>query len=156
MIFKSLFLLTVALTIASCSSTTEPTPVPTVEMTKACRTYDGARGGVQITCIYYDQTDNGRKVGVNDEWIVIESSGTVNTTGWSFNAGDPNQTYPLPASITNRLTIYTHAVPDSVSSTATTLGYAANQWAWNNSEPDTARIINAQGQVVDMFTYRGQ
>ena len=73
-----IFLLAASL-LFSCTSTTEPTPEPVV-LKSATRAYDGARGGVQITSIYYDQTDNGAKVGVTDEWIVIEATGTMNTT----------------------------------------------------------------------------
>jgi hypothetical protein len=142
MIPKLTITLTLATLVISCTSTTEPTPEPVV-LKSATKAYDGARGGVQITSIYYDQADNGRQVGVNDEWIVIEATGTVNTTGWTLNAGDPTQNSPLPAAITNRLVIYTHSVPDSVSSPATSLGYSRYEWAWNNTEPDTARIKDA-------------
>ena len=118
------------------------------------REYDGPQGGVQITGIYYDQGLNKSMRGEDDEWIVIEATAPRSTSGWKLNAGDPTQDYPLPATINKRLIIYTKKDPSS--NTDSTLGLGLNNWIWNNSDPDVARIYNEQGQAVDSMSYRGK
>ena len=156
---KALLVLLASAALPACDAATKPptnnTP-RTVELPKACRTYDAAKGGVQFTCVFYDQKVNNDSVGIEDEWIILQTTGVTNTTGWTINAGDKNQTFPLPASINASLTVYTVAVPATVTTPAMALGRAKGSWVWNNTTPDTARIYDAQGALVDEFAYLGK
>lgn len=145
--------------LSGCDSATEPAPDQTVhivDLPRAYRPYDAIRGGVQLTSIYFDQKANRDSVGVDDEWVVLEASGMVNTTGWKINAGDAGQDYALPNAIDKRLVIYTVKVPDTTTSAAIAMGRCSTCWVWNNTSPDTARIFDAGGQLVQEFTYKGQ
>jgi hypothetical protein len=145
----SLLSLLLAATLAACSSTSDPTPTVQSPPVKK-RDYDPARGGVQITAIYYDQAKNSEITGVNDEWIVLESQNDTPTTGWHLDAGDIYQFYDLPETLHRRLYIYTRA---GVGTSDTTMALGLSRWIWNNEDPDTARLYDADGSLVDTFTY---
>lgn len=150
-----------SLLLAACSSSTEPQPAGTNQNNQndtlkregpsIRRTYNSTRGGVQITAIYYDQNANRDSSGLFDEWIILESDTPVNTTGWMLNAGDDNQDYPLRPLLNRKLMIYTKSGPGFTSDTTQALGYG--NWIWNNSDPDTAWVYDAAGNVVDSMSY---
>lgn len=162
----ALLLPILGLLLAACSSSTGPVSVLPVDTTKQQtndtlhregpairREYDAARGGLQITRIYYDQKANGDSTGVMDEWIVLQNNASINTAGWSLNAGDAGQNYPLKNPIDRKLTIYTHAGPAYSGDTIQKLNLSSGKWIWNNSDPDTAWIFDAAGNVVDSMSY---
>jgi hypothetical protein len=152
------------LTIAACSSSTEPQTSNPVDTTVVARKpegpsirrdYDAARGGVQITRIYYDQKANFDSTGLEDEWIVLESNTVVNTAGWTLNAGDAGQNYPLRNPLNRKLILYTHTIHASLGDDTTQwLGISPGRWIWNNSEPDTAWIFDANHNVIDSLSYK--
>jgi hypothetical protein len=156
-------ILPVLVLVAACSddSGTNPDPNNTnrsdtllYKDTVATRAYDKNRGGLQITAIYFNQGWNDSAYDLEDEWIVLESDAPISTSGWKLNAGDPLQNYPLPATINNRLTIYTRK--DSAENTGSIKGLELNAWIWNNTEPDTARIYDAAGKLVHSVTYNAK
>ncbi len=143
-----------ALVLAACSSNatdpnTPPTPDPEPPAVK--KPYDTARGGLQITAIYYDQARNLSVDTLEDEWIVLETLSPVRTAGWSIDAGDAKQRFPLPDTIRRALRIYTKNGPPNP--TGEVLALHRGSWIWNNAEPDTARLYDASGNVVDIMTY---
>jgi hypothetical protein len=74
--------------------------------------------------------------------------------GWKLNAGDAGQDYALPDTLHHRLTIYTHAGRGSATDTTTLpLGLSGGKWIWNNSDPDTAWVLDDKGVVVDSLSY---
>ncbi len=158
----SLFL--AVLLLAACSSSApsyqvapDPDPVDTLQLPVARKTYDEGRGGAQLTAIYYNQGTNSERAGINDEWIIIESRGDISTAGWMLDAGDANQRYALPDAIHGRLYVYTHAGPaGGTNDTTFALNLAGNRWIWNNAEPDTARLYDGSGAVIDIMTYKGK
>ncbi len=151
---------TLPIMIAACS-TVEPDPeqkpTPTNQSTPrfrvAARTYNAARGGLQITGIYFDQDSNKALIGLEDEWIVLQTDRPMSTSGWTLNAGDVGQDYPLPDSITSKLTIYTKAGPTNPEGQVIALHLG--RWIWNNIEPDVAWVYNDNHQIVDSMTYVG-
>lgn len=153
-----------ALLIASCSTSTEPTTVNPIDTTIVTRKpegpsirrdYNAARGGVQITRIYYDQNANFDSTGLLDEWIVLESNAVVNTAGWTLNAGDSGQNYPLRNPLNRKLILYTHTLHAGLGDDTTQwLGISPGRWIWNNSDPDTAWIYDANHNVVDSLSYK--
>lgn len=118
--------------------------------------YDVARGGVQITKIYYNQRLNKEKYGLEneDEWIILEAAGNLPTNGWWLNAGDSGQNYPLPDTIYRKLYIYTKRGPGYENDTIMTL--KKGSWIWNNAAPDTAWLYDANMNVVDSMSYTGE
>lgn len=139
--------------IAACSSnnTTEPNPTPKPEPPTKKKQYDAAKGGVQITAIYYNQGENLRLTGLNDEWIVIESDRDISLEGWVLDASD-GQRFPFDRSIHRKLVIYTRQGPTGTPSD-TTVAMDRGNWIWNNSEPDIATLFDEEGRVVDRMTY---
>lgn len=145
-----------ATVLASCSSsTTDPTPpVTSPQGPAAKRQYNASKGGVQITAIYYDQTKNGDSTGTMDEWVVIESDHPRRIAGWKLDANDPSQQYSLPDSIQSKLTVYTREGPSVP--VGETLALHLSSWIWNNAEPDTARIFDANKTLMDSLSYVGK
>ncbi len=144
-----------ALLLGACSSSNNPTstlpPSVTHAIPAVTKAYDPARGGLQITAIYYDQNKNLDSAGLLDEWIVLTTDHQLQTAGWMLNAGDVNQNYPLPDSIRHTWTIYTRQGPAQQSDSTQALNL--NVWIWNNTAPDTARIFNELGGVMDSLSY---
>ena len=175
-----------ALIIASCSgSSTDPNPTPNGKdtlthkdtldtnthkdtLTKDTiphppvheKSYDTARGGVQIVAIYYDQSANKSAFGLAnpEEWIVLRSDREVSLSGWHLDGGSGDgQRYPLSNTINGRLYIFTHDgnVPASITAGAATISLriSSSMWIWNNSDHDTATIYDASNRVVDKLSY---
>ena len=137
--------------IASCTTKiTEPTPTQTVDPPSIKKAYDATKGGVQITHVYYNQTLNDSLTGVNDEWVVLESSGHTSIDGWVLDAGD-DQRFTLQGAIHGRLLVYTKEGPTT--SNEEWVAQHRKVWIWNNSEPDTARLYNNNGDLIDSMTY---
>jgi hypothetical protein len=113
--------------------------------------YDSLTSKLQITLIAYNQAKNAETLGDTNEWIEFRSSRTLVTKGWTWNAGDPSQSYALPDTIFKFYRVYTRAHSPIVVKYEKTL--ALNQWIWNNSEADTARVFDDTGAVVDMLSY---
>jgi|GEM_PF-2963769 len=89
-----------------------------------------------------------------DEWIVLEAAGNFPTKGWKIDADDNGQRYALPDTIYRKLYVYTKQGPGYVNDTIMTLNKGS--WIWNNTEPDTARIFDANGNLVDLMSYIGE
>ncbi len=124
----------------------------TTRAPSAKRRYDSAKGGVQITAIYYHQTRNDSAYGLNDEWVVLQTARPTRTAGWRLNAGDAGQDSPLPDTIFTTLTIYTREVPTNPVGLSQAF-HITNRWIWNNTDPDTARVYDNTGAIVNAFTY---
>jgi hypothetical protein len=140
--------------VAACSTTDElvmPDPVLTGPVIS--RPYNTARGGVQITAIYFHQDSNQLVYGLLDEWIVLQSDRVQAINGWKLNAGDAGQDYALPDTLHRRLTIYTHTGRGAATDTTLLLGLSGGKWIWNNSDPDTAWVLDDKGMVVDSLSY---
>jgi hypothetical protein len=135
----------------SCASTS-PSQSKKVEPPASKRPYDSARGGLQITAIYYNQKQNRAITGFEDEWIVLESSTPVSLEGLVLDASD-HQRFPLHGTLNGRLYVYTRYGPVPPNDSSLTLHYG--NWIWNNTKPDIATIFDSQGQVIDMMTYIG-
>lgn len=119
------------------------------------RDYRAGRGKVQITAIYFHQTLNQRYYGLNDEWVILESDRVMPTKGWKIDASDGQQ-YDLPDTIYRKLYIYTMKGPGYENDTIKTLNQPGTRWIWNNTEPDTAKVLNPGGGVVDQLTYKAK
>ena len=112
------------------------------------QSYDVSKGGVQIVAIQADQSNP-----KNDEWIVLQTNSRTSLNGWHINAGDAGQEYTLYSFINDSLVIYTHADPDPINARDTGLFLSSGKFIWNNTNPDTARLYNSAGSLVDVFTY---
>jgi hypothetical protein len=145
----SLFLL---LTGCSADVPTTPNEQPVLNLPSECKDYDAARKGLQIECIYFDQSKNGQLAGVGDEWITLFTTSPVRTAGWVLNAGDDGQNFSLPDTVFERLTIYTTQAPDTAKGQVISLKHG--NWLWNNTDPDTARLLDASRELVDIHTYQ--
>jgi len=176
-LFFSLFLLVSTLLVSCKSSSTDPGSDNSNDTTQSTDTskntkdptiysdtlsigipihrqdYDSNKGGVQITLIAYNQAKNDTIKKINNEWIEIQSEGKVYTKGWTLNAGDSNQDYPLPDTLYGFLRMYTHHQADINPKYEVSLEISGNKWIWNNSDPDTAILFNAQHQIVSRLTY---
>lgn len=149
----------------ACSSSTDPGTKSPADTTvtydkgdstrppSAKRLYDGARGGVQITAIFYDQALNESATGLLDEWVIIQTTRPVRTAGWWLNAGDDGQNYVLPDTISGSLTVYTHDGPTNPTGATMALHLNPVRWIWNNKDPDTARVYDDKDSVVSTFIY---
>ncbi|MDB5032878.1 MAG: hypothetical protein JWQ98_119 [Chlorobi bacterium] len=115
--------------------------------------YNVSRGGVQITTIHYDQAFDSTRFGVMDEWLLLQSDRNVSIEGWKLDADDIGQVYSLHDSLYKTLTIYTHKAP-TPSMLALSLNLSPGTWIWNNSTPDTARIYDDKGTLIDSFGYK--
>jgi hypothetical protein len=153
-----IFLMALAISLSACSSATDPdtTPDPVLHAPVISRAYDAARGGVQITQIYFHQDSNRIVYGLEDEWVVLESDATRSIEGWQLNAGDAGQSYDLPDTMHRKLIIYTHAGTGAATDTTWPLGLSSGKWIWNNSDPDTAWVFDRDGAVIDSMTYRAK
>ncbi|HVZ38649.1 MAG TPA: lamin tail domain-containing protein [Candidatus Kapabacteria bacterium] len=155
-------ILCAALLAACSSSATNPSPSPqdtthvptdSTDLLPAARqNYDSARGGVQITKIYYDQARNGSITGTTDEWAVIQTDRPQRIAGWTLDADD-GQRFPLPDSIHSKLTVYTRSGPTNPQGEVLILHL--NSWIWNNTTPDTARIFDSAGTERAKLSYIG-
>lgn len=116
--------------------------------------YDNVRGGVQITLIAPDQSENYSRTGISDEWIELTSTGTTSIKGWWLNAGDYGQNYMLPDTIYGKLRLFTHFLHGGSKKYEYSLGVPDTKWIWNNADPDTAILFNDKMQVVSTFTYK--
>ncbi len=126
------------------STAKEPTPAPTPTPTKEVN--------VQITLIFYD----GRVPYVeSDEYVEVKNLGSepVNLAGWvlkDISEGYPLLTFPSyilkPGESIRVYTNETHPEHGGFS-----FGYG--KAVWNNSDPDTAALYNAQGQEVSRKSY---
>jgi competence protein ComEC len=126
---------------ATPGTTPTPTPTPTV----------GA-GEVQIVYIFYD--GNVPRV-ESDEYVAIKNLGnaTLNLAGWrlvDISEGYPIFTFPsyiLQPQETIR--VYT----DEIHPEWGGLSFGYGKAIWNNSDPDTAALYDAQGQEVSRKSY---
>jgi len=153
---STLFLLSLAAVgVAACSSnsTTEPDPTPTPkpEPPSHKRQYNTARGGVQITKVFYNQDSNRIVTGLNDEWVLIESDRDTSLDGWVLDASD-GQRITFNRSIHRKLLVYTKQGPPGTPSD-TTVAMNRGSWIWNNADHDTATLFDDDGKVVDTMTY---
>jgi hypothetical protein len=114
--------------------------------------YDTTKGGLQIIKIYYDQDSNEGVWKFKDEVILLVTDTPVFTTNWMLDADDEDQRYNLPPYIEDSLYIYTHTRQGRWSSEFD-LKVSGSRWIWNNSEPDTARILGPTGDVIDSYSY---
>lgn len=135
-----------------CEQAAEPANDPDAGCFYVERPYDAARGGVQITAIYFDQSQNRDTFSIEDEWMVLESAQPASIKGWHMDAGDAGQQYALPDSLHRRLVIYTRG--DAAPPGDTVMTLELNRWIWNNSDPDTARVYNADGDLMDIVVYK--
>lgn len=126
--------------------------VPFVEAPSIKSPFEAGGGGVQITRIYFHQDSNMIRHGLRAEWVVLESYRDMPTKGWWLDASD-GQRFPLPDTLYRKLYIYSPNGPGYDNDTVKIWKRSANAWVWNNTEPDTGKIINADGEVVDFITY---
>jgi hypothetical protein len=147
--------------IAACSTaatdpTPDPTPVVKPEPISVKKPYDNTKGGVQITRVYYNQAQNRDSallgLTAQDECILLESVDHTSIEGWKLDASD-SQLFTLQGSIHGKLYIFTKDGPTASAEPVIALHYGS--WIWNNAEPDTAKIFNERGELVDAMTYRG-
>lgn len=151
--------------LGSCSSATDPEPNPNpnpnqnadtviVDSTTTRRVYNTSKRGVQITRINFDQGWNDIMFGVEDEWVILEADGNIATKGWHLDADDEGQRYALPDTIYRKLYIYTHQGRGYENDTSMTLKLNGTRWIWNNNDPDTARLYDANDALMDVVGYK--
>jgi len=139
--------------LASCSDDAVPNdPGPAYTVHK--RDYNEAVGGPQIVEIWPNQAENKARFGWEDEVLVIQTNRKTSLEFNTLYAGDSGQYYPLPASIeVGKLYVYTKT---NHSAYGQEHPLRLNTWIWNNSEPDTARLINDLGTTISEMTYDGK
>jgi hypothetical protein len=147
---KSTRILILLLALTACNTTTDDNsgnnnPTSTGLYRKS---YDVSKGGVQVVAIQADQSNS-----KNDEWVVLQTDHRVSLNGWHINAGDAGQDYQLYSFIDDSLLIYTHADPDVVNLRDTGLALSNGKFIWNNDVPDTCRLYNSAGLLIDVFVY---
>jgi len=130
--------------VSSPTPTPMPTPTPTPEPTKAVN--------VQITRIFYDGLVPSVE---SDEYVEITNLGAepVNLVGWvlkDISEGYPSFTFPsyvlAPGA---KIRVYTNEIHPEWGSFSFRYGKAI----WNNKDPDTAALYNAQDQEVSRKSY---
>jgi hypothetical protein len=164
-----LALLAIGIVACGDSTTTEPTPnnndtthtTLTHEPRAYTKNYNTSKGGVQITRIYYDQNMNRDSallgLTVPDECVLLETNTPTSLNGWVLDASD-NQLFRFDTSvrINDKLYIFTEDGPTTSSTTAHWITLGRGSFVWNNAEPDTAKLFNESGVLVDMATYVGK
>ncbi len=121
-----------------------PTPSPTPEPAKTVN--------VQITMIYYD----GKVPRVeSDEYVEIKNMGSesVDLSGWvlkDISEGYPSFTFPSYILQPGKsVRVYTNEIHLEYGGFSFGYGKAV----WNNSDPDTSALYNAEGQEVSRKSY---
>jgi len=107
---------------------------------------------IQITDIFYDGIVPGVE---SDEYVEITNigDGPQDITGWlliDFSDGNPSFTFPsfIMAS-GERIRVYT----DECHNEWVCFSFGYGNAIWNNAEPDTAALYNAEGQKVSIRSY---
>lgn len=131
--------------------TLTPTPTPTLTPTPTHTPLNGT-SDVQIICIFYDgvvyQTES-------DEYVAIQNLGGApqDLAGWKLkdiSEGYPSFTFPhyiLEPGQTIR--VYT----DEIHPEWGGFSFGRGSPIWNNTEPDTAALYDAEGQEVSRKSY---
>jgi hypothetical protein len=127
------------------TATAIPTPEPTP-------TGVALSAGVRIACVFYDGVVPTKK---SDEYVEIVNDGaaTVNLAGWKLvdtADGTPTFTFPTLLLVPGQaVRVYT----DEVRPEWGGLTFGRGSSIWNNTEPDTAGLFDAQGTLVSSATY---
>jgi competence protein ComEC len=125
------------------TSTPTPTLTPAPEPTKAVN--------IQISRIFYD----GQVPRVeSDEYVEITNLGTdaVDLTGWVLKDVSGNPSFTFPSYILQpgkSIRVYTNEIHDEYGG----FSFGSGTAVWNNSNPDTAVLYNAQGQEISRKSY---
>ena len=135
-------------------STSTPVPTPTPKPIPApSPTPESAQTtNVQITKIFYDgkvaRTES-------DEYVEIKNLGTqpVDLAGWvlkDISEGYPSFTFPSYILQSGKsVRVYTNEIHPEYGG----FSFRSGKAVWNNSDPDTAALYNAQGQEVSRKSY---
>ncbi|MFW6195386.1 MAG: lamin tail domain-containing protein [Chloroflexota bacterium] len=108
--------------------------------------------GVALECVFYD----GRVPYTEaDEYVQIVNLGqdSVDLEGWKLqDAADGSPTFVFPPHVVESgeaIRVYTNQVHEEWGR----FSFGSGTAVWNNSNPDTASLVSAEGQVVSEASY---
>ena len=109
-------------------------------------------GDVRIECIFYDGEVRSTE---SDEYVQIINSDAeaVNLEGWVLvDSADGRPSFVFPALILSpgvRVRVYTNEVHPEWAG----FSFGSGRSIWNNSDPDTAALIDVRGNQVATASY---